>query len=105
MSSRMYPHLEQFLGGYFHQDWTLEASQSTEVIHRYLSTAPAELIQSLLSETRALMGERLNESMLHQRLHELGSSFEPAGEKTTSSAWLKKLEQSLVEAGHRKQKP
>jgi hypothetical protein len=40
--------LEQFFGGYFHQDWELDAADSDEVVERYLTDGPA------LSDEQAL---------------------------------------------------
>ncbi len=98
MNSHTYPHLEQFLGGYFHQDWTLEAPQSMDVIRRYLGSAAAAEIAPLLTETKALIREALPEATLQNRLQKLGACFEPTGENTTASAWLKNLERALIEA-------
>ena len=99
MSKSSFPKLAQFLGAYFHQDWTLEASSSTEVIANYVKRAAAPTRAVLAEEVKTLRAENLKEPQLAKRLAELGACLEPKAEGLTCAAWLAVLETALEPGG------
>lgn len=99
MSKSSFPKLAQFLGAYFHQDWTLEASSSAEVISNYAKRASGTNRAALAGEVKALRAEKLKEPQLAKRLTELGACLEPSAEGLTCTAWLAALETALETGG------
>lgn len=99
MSKSSFPKLAQFLGGYFHQDWPLEASHSSEVISNYVKRASGPTRAALVGEVQALRAEKLKEPQLAKRLTELGACLEPKAEGLTYTAWLAALETALEGGG------
>ncbi len=95
MNAQTYPKLEQFLGGYFHQDWTDEAQTSAAVIEGYRKKVAPAALGALTAEIQKLREEGLKEPALKKRLSELGSFFEPSSENLTATRWLADLEQAL----------
>ena len=95
MSTSSFPKLEQFFGAYFHQDWTLEASESAEVIKAYRKKTSPRAVNELLKELGQLRAEKLKEAQLRKRIEMLGGCIDPAGEGKTCSEWLAVLESAL----------
>ena len=95
MSTSSFPKLEQFLGAYFHQDWTLEASESAEVIKAYRKKASPRAVNDLLKELAELRAGKLKEAQLRKRIEMLGGCIDPAGEGKTCREWMAVLESAL----------
>ena len=96
MSASKYPKLAQFLGSYFHQDWTLESESSEAVVKSYKAKAGAKKLQDLVAELDGLLGEKLKEPQLKKKLGDLGCCVDPDSEGKTASAWLTWLRAALL---------
>jgi hypothetical protein len=90
--------LHQFFGGYFHQDWGLEASVWQDVINRFAHdsqladlTLVAERIEHLLVESKS------DEELFHV-VQDLGCYY-CAGSHAGLRSWLKLLAQELHRLG------
>ena len=102
MSTAKYPKLEQFLGAYFHQDWSLVDPDSPSVVSHYLEEVPARTLSGVLKDLAALRAEKLKEAQLRSRLQDLGCCFDPASERKTWVRWLAWLQKTLSAEAPRK---
>jgi CdiI immunity protein len=59
-----YPELSQFLGGYFHQDWGLEANDWQGIVEHYRSEQNLEEREAAASEIDRLLLEPMNTDQL-----------------------------------------
>lgn len=90
--TKSYSNLEEFLGGYYHQDWALDASDSVEVAISYLSEWPRDDALLCLSELSSLLSQS-TEIELVDAVSGMGCSFLPASEGYSStSEWLRAIE-------------
>ena len=96
MSQHPYPALEQFLGAHFHQDWSIEAPDSSTVVARYLKTASPATVQKVVSELRALRAEDTSEGAMEKRLTRWGCYYHPTAPHTTYADWLHALQEALA---------
>ncbi|MGK9419612.1 contact-dependent growth inhibition system immunity protein [Pseudomonas cedrina] len=60
--------LQQFFGGYFHQDWTEEHSSADEVINSFLLDSNRDAIITIKKEILKLISSYTNESDLRSNL-------------------------------------
>ena len=95
MSATSYPRLAQFLGAYFHQDWTAEAPGADALVTRYLKTASAATIRAIAAEIGALRKTRATEEELARLLTEWGCCYSPAAPHKTRAEWLAWLEDAF----------
>lgn len=85
-----FPALEQFLGGYFHQDWGLDFSDPESLIHSFLERAEEEFVQDVIHDLESVLavprGEAEMKDLLFRRL---GCYVEPSafGQTYTQFAW------------------
>lgn len=86
--------LHQFLGGYFHQDWTLDYSSSEAVLHSFIDdSSPDEraLIAAQLREVMALPDSQLADAVL-----DLGAYYDPTPDGRTMREWLQEMSNALA---------
>ncbi|MBI1842245.1 MAG: hypothetical protein HYR88_15525 [Verrucomicrobia bacterium] len=98
MSATSYPRLAQFLGAYFHQDWTAEAAGSDALVTRYLKTASAATIHAIAAEIGALRAKHAKEEDLAGLLTEWGCYYSPSPPHKTRAEWLSWLEEAFNRA-------
>lgn len=63
-----YPELHDFLGAYFHQDWTVEYETADQVIDAYLNEAASEDLLMVRRELNGLLGQGKTEMVLREYL-------------------------------------
>lgn len=65
--------LEQFFGGYFHEDWNLDGDSDTEIIALFLNQEPSDSISGVISELdeliRSCTGTRKDAAKALSELH------------------------------------
>jgi len=88
--------LEQFLGGYFHQDWMLESARAEEVVDRYLADESSERVRRAAGQLADLLATADSEEALQAVvLGELGCSYSPS---ETMREWLESVRARLESA-------
>jgi hypothetical protein len=83
----------QFLGGYFHQDWPMEAQSADEILNRYAAHESADLRSAVVAEIAELL--RTDECTLSAVLRESGFSYDPSAEGMGVREWLRKVQAVL----------
>jgi hypothetical protein len=66
--NRKFPELHQFLGAYFHQDWTVEHETAEQVVEAFLADSDPEDLVLVRREITALLDLGKNEFELRDYL-------------------------------------
>ena len=87
--------LDQFLGGYFHQDWDLEAEDWRQVVDQYAASPirTSHQLHALANDIDELM-LRYPESELPAAILDMGGFYDPRPEMTFT-AWLRLVAERL----------
>lgn len=92
-----YAHLPLLFGGYFHQDWRLEASSVTQAVQNFVSHEPSHNVREARAELRHLMASDLTDVELHDLIvDEWGSCFDPMLIGVEMRAWLAEIDAALI---------
>lgn len=83
-----YPHLSQFFGGYFHQDWPVDNDSWEGVVDGFVADSTGESIDVTAAELTALLNAGLDHTQLKLLLDEWDCNVDPAAFAMTPSAWL-----------------
>ncbi|OPA91643.1 hypothetical protein BFW86_09175 [Pseudomonas fluorescens] len=90
-----FPELQQFLAGYFHQDWVDEHKNANEVIASFISETSAETIAKVKQELNVLILINKPEKELQDFLfYDIGCNYYYPHEWSDGISWLKHV--SLV---------
>ena len=93
------PRLHQFLGAYFHQDWTLEGHDWETVVDDFIVESPRAVVTATAEELRDLVAAGFSDAELGAVLEGLGASVLPSALGMTPSLWLAALLQRLGAGG------
>lgn len=91
-----FPNLGEFLGCYFHQDWTCDDESAIAVVDRYLREWPNEEVQAAVKEIRQLLEEAENEAELRAAVLKLGSYYEVGADGLTYREWLESVSERIA---------
>lgn len=82
--------LRSFLSGYFHEDWTLDASSTDEVVAQFLKAGPSSAkIDRIVSQIQACLNSQLSDEAIERNLlQELGCYYLPSADGLGARAWL-----------------
>lgn len=81
--------LFQLLGGYFNEDWDLEADNDKGIVEFFLKQESREKIQQTLSELQTLIDQKKSEDELNKIVFgELHCHYNPTADGLTTSQWL-----------------
>ncbi|CAG0936757.1 hypothetical protein TFLX_05645 [Thermoflexales bacterium] len=84
--------LFQLLGGYFNEDWDLEADDDRGIVEFFMKQEPRETIQQTLNELQTLLGQKKSEDELNKIVFgELHCRYNPTADGLTTSQWLASL--------------
>lgn len=83
-----YPHLEQFLGGYFHEDWPVTHARWEDCVDEFAAESGAAAVAAVTRELDAVLGHGFEDAQVAALLDGLGCSVEPAAFGLRASAWL-----------------
>jgi hypothetical protein len=88
--------LGQFFGGYFHQDWKLDASDWQSVVQRFLQDSLPDEVRTVATQLGILLAKNLDEESLGDVVLDMdGNRPHP---QMTYYAWLSAIHQILREA-------
>ena len=96
--NQSYPALVQFFGGYFHEDWPLEAASWEEVVEIFLKAVDRDTLVSVRDELDRLRSHAPDEESIGNALFELGCCYAPSGGGLTSNEWLDLVQRRLANA-------
>ena len=81
--------LFHFLGGYFNEDWDLEAEDYRGIVVLFMKQEPREQITQTLTELQELLAQKRSEDELEKcPFHELHHRYNPTPDGLTLSQWL-----------------
>jgi hypothetical protein len=91
-----FPNLYQFFGGYFHEDWDLEAKDAEAVIHNYLNDEKPRIVKQVIDEISQLLEMNLDRSQLSDILaDDLRCSYDPTFYGISDIEWLRWVQATL----------
>lgn len=85
----MFPHLFQFFGGYFHQDWPCDYEKPDDVIRHFILESTPEMRTAARQEIALFLELKMDEVASRSTLFEvLGCSYYYPNEWPSANAWL-----------------
>jgi CdiI immunity protein len=103
-----FPNLYQFFGGYFHEDWDLEAKDAEAVIHNYLNDdyylnddnylndEKPRIVKQVIDEISLLLEMNLDRYQLSDVLaDDLRCSYDPTFYGISDIEWLRWVQATL----------
>jgi len=98
------PQLTQFFGGWFHQDWMEEGSDSpAEVARTYASDETPKAVREAMREIENLLASRLPPTQMRRLIgDELGCAYDPTQDGKTYRAWLREVHEILRRSQNKK---
>jgi len=98
--NRVYPNLEQFLSGYFHQDWDIEGGNDSEVVSAYKSNESVENIQSVVMDLgKAIRICEQRDMNADQILQQLGCEYFYKNDGLSGLDWMRRVKALLEGKG------
>ena len=99
MTSRAY-RLQQFFGGYFHQDWDVEGASSwQEVIDAYVANAPPAAVETVLCDLSTWLVESADDASPNLP-PSFGCEYDPRGDGLTEREWVLQIVDRLGRLRH-----
>jgi len=87
-----YPEIQQFLAGYFNQDWVDEHDSADDVIHFFISEVSKESLNKVQQELTKLILTDLTEQELQNYLFtKIGCGYYYPNEWKDGKTWLKHI--------------
>jgi CdiI immunity protein len=90
------PQLQQFLAGYFHQDWALDRDRWEPVVDEFVSESPHSVVVETADELSEVLNAHLTDPELTAVLDSLGASVSPGGFALTPTAWMEAVLHRLL---------
>lgn len=89
--------LKEFFGGYFHEDFLLDAKNANEVINNYVKGTTDQERTTLSNAIQSYVEMFADDEELERRLFfDLGCYYRPSAEGITAQDWLKKIAADLL---------
>lgn len=95
LSSGPFLALQQFFGGYFHQDFLLDYASPQDAVLAFKSEASGEVIREVCGELEQLMEAQRNSDGIKDLLLSLGSYYEPSSAGLSDIEWLAHIQRTL----------
>jgi hypothetical protein len=94
-----YPALAQFFGGFFHQDWDLEATDWEGLVRNFCAAAKREQIAAVNAEIDVLLSEPHDERELRDVVFtRLGCAYDPTVNGRSLRSWIMEVRRHLLAA-------
>lgn len=96
MNTNRFTNSSRLLGCYFHQDWTDEFEDDTQVLQAISQAEPPEQVQASIREINRLIAEHRSEGELRVILiDDIGCYFEPDSQGITYVDWLLRVREAF----------
>lgn len=89
------PHLHQFLGAYFHQDWVAQREDWQGVVDDFVVESSRGDVADCADEIRGLLARGFSDSDLSAIAQRLGASVAPAALRLSTTGWLEAVLRQL----------
>lgn len=100
MRQEDFPALEQFLGGYLHQDFDLDFGTAEDAVAAFAKEGPHESVRAVCDELdNALAMLDAGREQPEKFLLRLGCYFNPAADGLTVNDWLNRVRKTLMGEG------
>lgn len=91
-----YPELQQFLAGYFNQDWMEDHKSASDVIDFFISDVSADTLFKVHSELHKLITSQKTEQALQDYLFaDIGCYYYYLNEWESARTWLRHVASAL----------
>jgi hypothetical protein len=97
-----WPSLRQFLAGYFHQDWTEDASDPDDIIKEFVNDSDNAVLAGVRTELNKLLNQDLSDAELGGLLLKLGCAVHYPAFGMTAREWLTHVRVRVSELGDAK---
>ncbi len=95
--NKEFPELEQFLGGYFHQDWKDFHGSAEMAIEEYAINSSKDELSHTVQELDRLLSLGLSEAELDYAIcKELGCYYNPKPRGRSMTEWLRWVRATLI---------
>jgi hypothetical protein len=95
MNRDEFPAMEQFLGGYFHQDYLLDYATPADAVAAFLNEAPREIVRATYDEMEKLLPVPRQMDNPCAFLLEIGRYYDPRLVGLAVVNWFKELRKKL----------
>lgn len=97
MNASDLPHLAQFFGGWFHQDWIDDGyATPADVVRDYIKSETPEMVQETYKELSTLLAARLTPHQMGNLVGDaLACAYDPAADGKSWRAWLREVEKLM----------
>ena len=97
MNANDYPHLAQFFGGWFHQDWMDDGyATPADVVRDYIKCETPEMVHETYRELSELLSGRLTPNQMTKLIGDaLGCAYDPAADGKSWRSWLREIEKLM----------
>ena len=86
-----------FLGGYFNEDWNLEADDDKGIVALFMKQESREQISQTLAELQELLAQKRTEDDLKRYLfYELHCRYNPTADGLSLTQWLASIADQLA---------
>ncbi len=93
-----FPELQQFLAGYFHQDWVDEHKNANDVIASFISESDMKTIINVKQElNKLILAEPPEQQLQYFLFYDIGCSYYYPHEWNDGLSWLKHVYLTLNE--------
>jgi len=81
--------LQQFAGGYFHEDYKVEFPSPDAAVGAFVTEFSEETVAAVLSEIDDLLASSMSEAELYQLwINQLGAAYDPSADGITYRDWF-----------------
>lgn len=94
---KSFPELEQFLGGYFHQDWMHDAPDPEGIIQLFVAHATSEQMAGVRQELNKVLNQQRSDAELQDLLIKLGCYVYLSALGVTAREWLTTVRARITE--------
>ena len=92
------PHLSQFLGAYFHQDWDLDDPDEQEVLNRFMRSEGEDRVRAARVELNRLLAMPFDDEELSDIVfRDLGCYYSPTPNRAMRQ-WLRSVAERLADS-------